>query len=211
MAITIVTPAVTTDLTTLSTVLFELGLTSDNGARDAYINRAIKSASEAITQYLNRPLAQQRIKETMRSKGLNTLIVRRAPVTTLHQIMFNGEVVDPSHYRLEDAGTGIIRRRGGYLWAHTGYDDAYEVEYTYGYTLPPAANFTLPATLEQACVFAVSSIWQAKGRDITVRREKLDDVYEVEYGNPSSAQSNISSGLPARVIAMIEPYRFVNV
>lgn len=204
MAITVITPAASKDLTVLATVKAELEITTTDD--DAFINTLIQQASAAIVSYCGREFAAEEVDETVKAYGTATLMVSRTPVTALTSISLDDGVssvtIPAGDYVLEDAEGGFIRSLVG-TWTWTASQgsgilarpvpgsefQAYRVRYTGGYVLLT----TLPHDVERACIDLVKHKYLARGRDGAIVEEDLSQVYRAEYapGDFTSAQRSL--------------------
>ena len=192
MAITVITPAASKDLTVLATVQAELEITG--AADDGFINTLIQQASAAIVAYCGREFAAEEVDETVKAYGTATLMLSRTPVTTLTSVTLDDGVssltVPASDYMLEDAENGFIRSlTGGWKWTAAqgagiiarpvaGSEfQAYRIRYTGGYTLLT----TLPHDVERACIDLVKVKYLARGQGGNITEQEVPGVYRAEY------------------------------
>lgn len=226
-------------LTTLSRVKLELGI-GDVVADDDYLRFQINVATGMIEDWLGRRLDYEAgIVERVPMYGGNRIVISRTPVWAVTKIeIVDGsavvEDVDVSDVRIENPGAGFLYRRAGWAWAVPrpggtiardplpGQEpQSVEVTYDGGYVLPaagtvPAGTERLPSVLERALVLAVSTSYRQRGRDRTIKAEKLMS-YSVTYGGAEGSQSSgdafakaaLGGPFPAEVIAMLRPYRRV--
>src|SRR5262245_35289781 len=107
--VTVLTPAVTQDLTTLETAKVELGVTDP--AEDNKILTQIRQASDAIAYYCNRVFGLETVEETFIDVTYRkALRLTRRPVVQILSLTQSESLVDPSEYFLDER-RGIIHRR----------------------------------------------------------------------------------------------------
>lgn len=105
------------DLTILANVKAWRSPPVTTTADDPQIARIITAASDFITRYLQRSLLTQSVTETRNGTGGRVLMLRRAPVTALAQLLIDGvavpEAPDPvsAGYAL-DGPAGLLYLRG---------------------------------------------------------------------------------------------------
>lgn len=173
-------------LTTLATVLDELGLVSDSGgAQDMRFERYINAASAFCARFCDRTFERATgIVERAKGFGGTHLIVSRTPIVTVTSIALDGDAFDTDTYAVHDAEAGILYRAAG--WPNTaprlpGITQPYApgmeersivVTYDGGYVTPAQVGTrTLPWDLEDVVVQMVTSRWRGRGNDIRIRQE----------------------------------------
>jgi uncharacterized phiE125 gp8 family phage protein len=208
MGLTITTPAVSTELTTVLTVKESLGITHNKA--DSVIERLIKVATEKVEDYIGFILARQTYRELVIGTARTELLLTATPIQSITQILIDSGVI--TDYEIADADVGIIYRQQGWQrgvwigWDAESYvlpgtgDRAITVDYIAGYLMPPLTGRDLPAKYEEAAIIAISS-WirstQRGGSD--VKSKKVGDLaieYNVEPGSGSH-------GLPADARALL--------
>lgn len=192
MAITVITPAASKDLTVLTTVKAELEVTGTTD--DTFLGTLIQQASAAIVSYCGREFAAEEVDETVKAYGTATLMISRTPVTALSTVTLDDGIssvtVPRTDYALEDAENGFIRSLvGPWKWTATqgtgilarpvaGSEfQAYKVRYTGGYTLLT----TLPHDVERACIDLVKVKYLARGQAGNITEQEVPGVYRAEY------------------------------
>ncbi len=209
----------TNALTMITTVEDELNIST--GTQDALLTRYINSASTTIETFCNRKFYYEvDIEEYIKGYGDPRLKVNRPPLTAIDSITYDGSTVDSSSYEIEGSGdTGFIRHETStWLWTLNtstyivpspivGTERPnYLVTYTGGYITPQQDNDdgaltrNLPYDLEDACIQLVSYRYRAKGRDPTIKSEKLLSA-SITY------QDVGTTALPDSVQDLLTPYR----
>jgi len=149
MALTISTYAGTTDLTTLAAVKETLGLTSEDAARDALLEKLISRATSAIESFCSRIFARQAYTETLAGYGTTEIVLGQAPLagTSTPTVTYEGDTI--STVAVGNRKAAILSLESGFNWTavgspHTMVDIAvpfseqpdYSVAYTAGWLLP---------------------------------------------------------------------------
>jgi hypothetical protein len=192
--LTVVTSASTYDLTILSTVKAELGITDRES--DAALTGYIRQASDTVMKFCNRVFAPETVSETFRLKcRTEELVLTRIPVTAIGSVVENGETLDAADYEL-DAENGALLRLCDDVeacWPH----GKITVVYTAGYELLNG----LPYGIERAAILLVKQYASAGDCDPMVRSEIVDGAGETQYFAAAD------SGLPAEVEGLLLPHR----
>lgn len=204
-------------LTTLATVKDELGISG--AGDDTFLERAINVASDRIVKFCDREFHYEAsIEETSAGYGSPLLLVKKTPLLSIASVEYNDTAYDSAEYFIEDEGMGSIRRDGG-VWTWTGLyrnwivphpvpgneRKRFTITYEGGYVTPqqkldtPTLTRTLPDDLEDACVQLVAYRYRAKGRDPTIKSEKLLSA-SVSY------HDNSKTSMPDSVQDILEPY-----
>lgn len=196
--LTIVTPAETTDLTTLAAVKSELGLTTAD--HDAQLADYISQVSTSVNSYCNRVFARETVAETFRPDcRLNHLVLSRFPVSAISSIVENGVELVVSDYEL-DADLGIARRLVSDSKS-TWPSGKIIVTYAGGYLLPGDVGRDLPEDIERAAIMLAAQAFSSAGIDATVKRETVEGIGSTERF-PLSA-----SGMSPEAEALLSRYR----
>jgi hypothetical protein len=208
--ISVTTPATTTKLTTLDRVKAELSIT--NNSQDIILNAKIDEASEDAEASLGFRVPRETVSETFwHSEPMELseyLVLDRAPVVSIDSVIMDGDIMDPSLYRL-DAARGLL-----YAMNPTGYacywyfTQSIVVNYIGGYLLPGQGGRDLPAGIEGAVVELVTDYWSAKGRDPSVKSEEIPGVLRRDYWVGAVGEEG---ELPPRVVMKLAPFRRVQV
>lgn len=206
------TPATSSDLTILSNVKAELGLTIT--AEDANIETWIDQASAACAAYCNRVFGLETVTETYRNRfnfiyrhegAIEKIILVRVPVVSVISIVEDGTALvqdvdyelDPEEgilYRLDPSSDSLIR------WSF----NKLTINYSGGYLLIGS----LPFNIERACITQVKAIRGNAARDPQVKSETIPGVLTTAYW---SAGANENGALEPEVTSLLDPYRNVSV
>lgn len=187
MAISITTPAVDTQLTTIESVKSELGIVGSD--EHPLLTDYIRQASDMIARFCSRTFAEERVVETVGATGLPEILLTRTPVKTVNSVSFDGGVAI-TDYTVEDPDAGILFRET--LWTSTviGFGGViphpssykrplWSFDYTGGWYLPnwaTVANRDLPYDLERACLDLVTNLYRQKGVDPAMSRYRIGDT-----------------------------------
>jgi hypothetical protein len=193
--LTVVTPAATTDLTTLPAVRAELDLRSND--EDVYLRRQISIASEQIcdflltatatdgTQTLGRETLSEKFEDHHRhlsdrwGSQRREILLARIPVVSITSVTVDETVLDPATYEV-DGATGILRfMKPGCegLWGSR----CVVVVYVAGWLLPGDADRNLPRLIENAAIEYVKTVRLSRSRDPLVKSEEVPGVYSAQY------------------------------
>jgi hypothetical protein len=202
MAITVVSAASSTKLTTKESLKALLGISTTTD--DTLMDNIIDRVSAQIVRFCNRDFAKQTVDETMPSDGGRNLITSRFPLVSITSITYDGDTVAAADYSLQEPNSGFIFNEDG--WTYTQGVYLYTVRYVYGYILPSMLGTRdLPFDIEQAALIAAKAAYVSRARDPQVRKEYVPDVYSVTYADV--AQGGDASGLPSDATALLAPYR----
>lgn len=215
-------------LTTLQTVKDELGISTPGD--DAILERYITTGSSLLVQAIGRDLHwREGVVEKVQSGGDTRLVVSDAlPIDSIDSIVYDGGdtqvTEDSSRYRIEDAGAGFVEKTNG-RWRSTEqarqsvtliYQGRESYHYTVTYdggwvTQEQADNDgtltrSLPYDIEQAVIDYAVTKYRRKGRDLSVRSEKLGDT-SVSYANSSATPGTANAGMPASFAAVVQRYQ----
>ena len=197
--LTVTSPASSYDLTTLAAVKTALGITT--GDDDTRISTWITQASKRIETYCNRVFPVEAVSEVFRlDRGLDKLVLGRAPVTAITTVTEDGEAVVAADYEL-DAGPGFLMR----------LDDDEPTDWpAVKITIVYSAGFaTIPADIAWACTELVKQLRSFATRDPMMKREEIPDVRTVDYWVGQVGES--SASLPPEIAAVLDPYRMVTI
>lgn len=186
--LTIITPATTTDLTTVTRARAILGFPmADDAAADVLIGQA----SRAVAEHCRRPFGLETVRETFHDNDLcgEGPILARGPVVEILSVSSNGDVLAPSEYRL-DARTGRLKRLDADGRVLPWWGGSLTVEYRAGYVLPTdsagASAITLPDTVERAAIMLLATYLSVRGRDPTVKSETNEGVGSSSWWQPGA-------------------------
>lgn len=191
--LTIVDAADSPDLTTLAAVKAALGITGTE--EDLTLPPLITNASAAVAMACNRTLVAETVEQIFRSSGgRRGLVLARYPVASITSIIEGGLTLSADDYEL-DSDSGLVERLIGdrhSCWS----SGTITVTYVAGYDIDE-----VPADFVQAVVTLVAQYRSQAGRDPLLRAVDVVDIERLEYFPTTAA------GLPAPVLALIEPHR----
>jgi hypothetical protein len=221
----VVTPATVTSLTTLARVKSELNI-SDRTS-DALLSSKIAEASSDIQATLGYTLPAEDVAETfwhqhrhqlgyaygsgygygnLGGETTEILFLRRTPVVSIASVTLDGDLVDPTEYRLDDKA-GLLWRLDASGFPCTWiFCQSIVIAYRGGFVLPGQAGRTLEPAIEAATVSLVSSFWHSRGRDPTVKSVDIPGVRRTEYWVGSIGEAG---ELPPDVLMKLAPFRRV--
>lgn len=190
--ITVLYPADSQDLVSLSTVKQALSITSSS--EDAALSAIITRASGVIAAACRRVFVSEGVRETFRSYDLSReLLLSRWPVGSVAAISENDVALTDDDWEL-DADVGVLHRiyeRRRCFWPC----GEIVVEYDGGY-----APDAIPAALQQACIRLVVMYRESGGRDPLLRNVTVEGVGERGYFAGAG-------GMPAEVVGLIAPWK----
>lgn len=201
--VTVTTPPSVTKLTTVERVKAELSITGSGD--DVLLGSKIEEASSDIDAHLGRTLARATLTQTIWNVGwAEFIMLDRAPVASITSVTVDDVAVDADEYRL-DSDTGIL-----YHLDASGFPCGWwscksiVIVYVAGFLLPGESGRNLPPALESAAVELVASYWSNKGRDPTIKSERVDGLGQVDYWVGAVGEAG---ELPPSVVAKISPFR----
>lgn len=190
--LTIVNAAASPDLASLAVVKAALGITDSE--ENLTLPPLITNASAAIAMACNRTLVAETVEQTFRSSGgRRGLMLARYPVDSITSITEGGLVLREDDYEL-DIDSGLVERLIGDRHACWS-SGVITVTYVAGYEVDEVPDFV------QAVVTLVSQYRSQASRDPLLRAIDVVDIERLEYFPTTAA------GLPAPVLALIEPHR----
>ncbi len=197
-------------LTTVATVLGELGLTS-SPALDARIERMIEAVSAAFERLAGGRLFyyEANIVERVRGYGGFVLALNRPPLISISSILLlnidgtTAETLLSTTYAIETADAGTVFRPGGFFTTAQPGNDIREtllagtearriqVTYTAGWVTPnqagsPTPVRTLPYDIEEVIIQSVCRVFQNSGRDINIGSETSAGGSSVSFINDNT-------------------------
>jgi hypothetical protein len=188
------------------------------------LRRYINSASDFLARECGRVFEREDgIVELSRGYGSTSLRLRHAPIISIESIANDaGDITD---YTIEDAGTGFLFRRAG--WIFSGLASGYAerpsigsespnltITYTGGFITPkqvddktflddadPPVSLprTLPSDLEDACIQLVVSRYRTRGKDVR-ERSRAYEASGVTFGGEP---------IPPEIESLINHYRLL--
>jgi hypothetical protein len=224
---TVVTPALTHDLTTLETAKDELNITGNDS--DVRLARWIRETSGYIATWCNRTFAIETVSELWRAadrhhfflpfhtghSATNTpdpLLLRRYPIVSIDGVSEeDGDPLLATDYEY-DATTGRLWRLSGGDSDPAGaaaatrmhwYAAKIVVTYAGGYDTPRDK----PYQLEQACLMLMKNRHDGITRDRLQRSQNIPGVLQEEWWNPATPGQ---PGMPPEVAEILDPFRQLN-
>ena len=169
----ILSPAATSDLTTLA--IAKRGLGVADATQDARIADLIREASDLVAQWCNRAgFGRETLRQTERLVSpVDVIVLQRDLGVLVSSVTEDGVALAADEY--ERGGVLLYRLRGDVRvpWgARTVI-----VEYQAGFALPDE----VPPALERACLDLLAGLWHGQGRDPAVRNETTEGVGAVGY------------------------------
>ena len=169
----ILSPAATSDLTTLAIAKRELGVA--DATHDARIADLIREASDLVAPWCNRAgFGRETLRQTERlASPADALVLQRDLGVAVTTVTEDGLALSAADY--ERVGVLLYRLRDGVRVAWTARTVV--IEYQAGFVLPDEA----PPALERACLDLLAGLWHGQGRDPAVRNETTEGVGAVGY------------------------------
>ncbi|ANM12050.1 phage head-tail connector protein [Rhizobium sp. N324] len=202
---TVLTPASSADLVTLSDVKAELGLTG--GGDDAVLKRYLAGASLAIAQYCNRTFVQETVKDEIWpdrefyafqvAGSLSDIQLSRWPLSGDVTVTENGDALTSGTDFRVDAKTGIATRIDTNAYPREWQAWPLSFTYTAGYS-------SIPADVQDAAIRMVKARYMARGRDPFLRSENIPGVRDVSYW---IATGSDAGNMPPDVADILDNYR----
>lgn len=204
--LTVVTPAVSVDLTILANVKAELGITVST--EDVNLETWIDQASGLVTAACNRVFAEETVLESFRNRSASEeskkIVLARIPVTDFTSVVENGTtLVEDTDFEC-DYETGILTRLSGDYERNWCFRTL-AVTYTAGYALLGE----LPLPLERAVISLVKQFRSAATRDPLLKSEEVPGVLSQTFWVGGVGPN--ASALPPDVEEMIAPYRSITI
>ena len=198
--LTVVTPATSTRLTTVTRARAVLGFALE---RDEFVDGIIEVVSTTIVDWCRRPFGLATYQERFPVCQGDGVLLGRSPLTNIASVVQGETALDPGDYAY-DAELGRLYRQdaAGYLWRWWG---PLTVTYSAGYSLPADTGaWTLPPPVERAAILLAGAALSATDRDPLLRTETVDGVGSTSWWVPGSA------GLPSpEAESLLQPYRRV--
>lgn len=208
--LTVVTPAASQDLTTLTKVKSILSVSSTS---DAVLQFWIKQASGQIARFCNRVFVAEAVREEFWFEDANrvddrdarrSVLLARYPVGVISTVSSDGVELAPADYRV-DPESGLLARLSDdclNLWsAHRVV-----VDYTAGY---PADN--IPAELEGACISLVQEYRSASVREASVKAETIEipgiETVRKDYWVGAIPGSSDTDGIPPSIAGQLSSFQ----
>lgn len=186
----IITPAESSDLTTLDAAKAELGVT--DGASDVAIGALIRRASAAIADYTGHVWGREELEQTERLKcSREVIILDRSLAPAVSSVVVDGITLEATDYELD----GSLLRRLASDSRTTWCASKVVVAYQAGYALPD----DVPGGVEQACLLTIVAWRVGRGRDPLLRSDSTEGV-----GASSWVATDATGALPPQAVALLE-------
>lgn len=177
-------------------------------AADPALATMLEWASGQITDHLGwNPETAARV-ETLDGTTMRTVALPSLHVTAVASVVLDG--VTLTHGAAQDyvwyPDGRVVRANGS--WLGVGRLQSLVINYTSGYSAGD-----MPAALVEACARLAAEAWTAAAEEAATvpggfKSERMPDGYEYDRGdNASSATATSSTPLPARVKALLAPWR----
>lgn len=216
---TIVTPASSTDLTTLATIKDDLAIPVTDTSSDATLSRFITEQSALVAQYCNRVFPVETIRDTIfldrdshpyQVTGLQSeLQLSRWPVVAVTSVIetfalgVTNLLTEGSEF-VTDLALGWLTRIDANTGAPIGWSpNQYAILYQGGLFTPGTTN--PPADLEMAVLRLVTARFKARGRDPYLRSQGEPGVGQEQYW--VGAMPGQTGPFPPDITAVLEKYR----
>lgn len=201
--LTVTAAATSYDLTSLTNVKAELGIS--DGASDTILGLYISGSSQAAMQYCNRVFAVETVSEQFLSGhsqrlfrgGVTPLQLARWPLVSVTSVTENAVLLVESTDYLIDKTNGQLTRldSGGFpcVWSPLPLT----VVYVAGYS-------AIPADLEDAAIRMVTKRYRAKGRDPNLKQRTTPGVLEQQWWIATGAEAG---NLTPDIADILDNYR----
>ncbi len=200
--LTVLSPALTNDLTVLDTLKSDLGITDT--AEDIALMGIIRQASDMVTSHTGRKtFGRQTVRQTEFNIYNKIAIMLDLDINVeISSVIDDGVPLSSGvDYMHDDAGL-LYRYAGiGAVGCDLWYSQKVEITYSAGYT--PLAD--VPHDLERAVLDLCAYIYHKRPRDPTLRSERILDVIETRWGPPAHGPG--SGGLPIDIADRLKSYR----
>jgi hypothetical protein len=215
MTVTVQTPAVHKELTTLLSVKNELGITGSSSDRE--LISFIEQASDWIGSYCGRTFAKETVVETRDASGGLFMVLTRRPIITITQVTLDGSTISSTTYTIDDANAGLLFRSIGWTSTQLGrhYVEKFPLlhgkrdwsfTYTAGYVTPGSTDSqrNLPYDIEMAAVQLTKALYVARRDDPMVIKQVV--------GEASETRANSQGwGVPPTVIRSLDKWRSIDI
>jgi hypothetical protein len=186
----VLTPAGRYELVTVSEAKVYLGVAGT--ADDANIALQISAASEAISTFCGRTFQVETVRETFwGARGAEQLSLSRWPVSQIVSVREDGTLLVAADYQ-NDSRKGLLRRLSGD--GAIAWGNKVVVEYSAGFV-------NIPAGLREACFLAVQAMRESLNREVGTKSERVEGFSQITYFGIQA------EGLPAEVVARLQPYQ----
>jgi len=168
----VITPAATSDLTTLAAAKAEVEVTGSQ--HDQELADLIGQASRAIAQLTQHVWGLETVEQTERpAKPLDSVLLERQLDPAIASVVVDGDTLGNDEWELD--GFQLFRLSADRRTAWFGRKIV--VTYQAGYALPGS----VPDDVERACLLAVAAWFAGRGRDPMLRSESTDGVVSASW------------------------------
>jgi hypothetical protein len=185
---TVVDEASSFDLTSLTNVKAEMGITVTT--YDTLLSRYISSASLAAAKFCNRVFVVEGVQDRLSSIRDSVLFRNRAdvlqlsrwPVVDIISVVVDGTTLVEDTDFLTDAVNGQLTRIDSSGLRTPWCGSVIVINYEAGYE-------TIPSDVEDAAIRMVTARYRSKGRDRNVKSDTVDGVGAIQYWIPSGSDA----------------------
>lgn len=206
MTVTVIAPAASTALTTLTAAKLDLTIVGTD--EDAVLTDLIAQASASLAGWIGRPLARETVRQTFRpTRPEPSLCLSRFPVASVTSVTIATAVQDPATIEC-DRASGILYRLNNAQRYLAWPADVVTVEYSAGWLLPGQDGRDLPADIEAAAVALVRRAYHAAGRDPVLKGMDIGSgAVKLDWFIPSPT----GEPMPVEVVPVVDRYRVISV
>jgi hypothetical protein len=198
--LTVITPAETQLLASVTDTCAELGLGDDQQASVATV---IKRASAAIARYCARPFGRETVRERLRPFRSGAVILERRPAVRIVSILVDGQALDPAETECNSETGLLFRLQDGEPGPWRG--SSVTVTYEAGWILPGPSDADLPEDIREACLLLVTAWHADRGRNPLLRSESEEGIGSSSWLDPRAGME----AMPPQVAGLLKPYRRV--
>ena len=186
----VITPAESSDLTTLDAAKAELGVT--DSASDIAIGALIRRASAAIADYTGHVWGREGLEQTERLKcSRKAIVLDRSLALAVSAVVADGVTLETADWEVDGPLLYRLTSDGRADWCASKV----VVTYQAGYVLPD----DVPGGVEQACLLTIVAWRAARGRDPLLRSDSSEGV-----GASSWVATDATGALPPQAVALLE-------
>lgn len=202
MPLQILTPAATSNLTTVDNLRAALGNPALTDADVAELAQIVERASDAATRFCGRTtFGREVLRQTERiMASREVLILDRDLVPAITSITVDGTALAAADYELDGA---LLYRLDSQGYMTCWQPSIVVINYAAGFT--PMGD--VPRDIEAAVLEIGRAMFGDRQRNPNVRSESVDGVAAVSYLDPRAE----AGGLPPNAAALLMPYRVVRV
>lgn len=208
-------------LCTLENVKLLLGIKGDS--ENSRIELVIGQVSASVCAYLGYNPEIKDYVELQAVTGSQLLQLNHFPIRNVSSVKYDGAEITDYKVLPQYSKNGQLYRGNGWGGAYytrgMTYDVVsgaynYEIAYKAGWYLPDSAQYdegnedSLPTEISSACMYAVAESYSVLAEGALGIKSRTEGGISTTYGN---AFGETSTGLSAKVMAMLDPYRMVGV